>query len=105
MNFFTAFSATEGKADPMNHTTGKQSLQLNGVKRSCASLLRCDSTIQLYLFKDKLKCISNGGPWTSQINRITEKGCSFSMEYTCDFSLFSLAEILKAFIRETFAPE
>lgn len=50
-------------------------------------------------FQDKLKCGSHCGPWTSQINRITEKEWLFLMENRYDpLQPFSSA-ILKALLQ------
>jgi len=62
MVFLVDFLCHRRKSWPLNQTTGKRSCSYMA---SSASLLGFDWTLQLYLFKDKLKCRSHCGPWTS----------------------------------------
>lgn len=79
MVFLVNFLCHRRKSWPLNQTTGKRRLQLcGGQRRDKVFFCQPPGTglnyFRLYLFTDKLKCWSHNGPWTSQMNRVTEKG-------------------------------
>lgn len=83
---FIALLQKKGKLTLWSKPLGRWSRQLHGIKRRHKNQM-CLGIWLNYLttpLQDKLKGRSHCGPWTSQINRITEKEWLFLMEKSHD---------------------